>query len=268
MDTSPDPRCNTHAPALDAPSCRRRICFTVADASPPPSDPFSPLVLQSGNWSPKEDEALRASVARHGIKPWPTVSSGVPGRSAKQCRERWHNHLNPNVDKSCFTAEEDELILKGYEVHGTKWSRIAKDVHSQTSKWRTDNQVKNRFNSTLCRSERAILARSKLKATPPTAKTREQSARRRRVRIDDAFKQALGDADIANLLTLATAAPDRKGGLYVREVERIGAPDAASVKVGISGIGRPGNVMFQVTCCCINMMMVTEPEDEISDMLV
>lgn len=49
-------------------------------------------------WTDEEDEAIRLMVAKHGTKSWALIAEnlakeGMPGRSGKQCRERWHNHL-------------------------------------------------------------------------------------------------------------------------------------------------------------------------------
>ena len=52
-------------------------------------------------------------VKRHGHKRWAQVSEDMKGnfgensRSGKQCRERWHNHLNPKVKKRSWTVEEE-----------------------------------------------------------------------------------------------------------------------------------------------------------------
>ena len=50
-------------------------------------------------WAQEEDEAIRALVMKHGTKTWSVIAEqivkeyGIQGRTGKQCRERWHNHL-------------------------------------------------------------------------------------------------------------------------------------------------------------------------------
>ena len=79
-----------------------------------------------------------------GARNWTHVAKSLPGRIGKQCRERWHNHLDPNISKRKWTMEEDLLIVKLHLVHGNRWCDIAKQVDG-----RTDNAIKNRYNSNL-----------------------------------------------------------------------------------------------------------------------
>lgn len=50
----------------------------------------------------------------------------IKRRSAKQCRERWHNHLDPNINKDPITIAEERKIFEYYKIHGNKWAQIAK----------------------------------------------------------------------------------------------------------------------------------------------
>ena len=57
-------------------------------------------------------------------------------------RERWHNLLNPKLQKMPFTNEEDVKLYEGLREHGQKWTVISKDFFLDT---RSDIQLKNRF---------------------------------------------------------------------------------------------------------------------------
>jgi hypothetical protein len=66
----------------------------------------------------------------------------MPGRAGKQCRERWHNHLCPNVIKSDWTEEEQWRLFLSHKLNGNKWTQI-----SAVLQGRSDNSIKNHWNS-------------------------------------------------------------------------------------------------------------------------
>lgn len=69
---------------------------------------------------------------KYGTKRWTFIAQQltetylISGRTGKQCRERWHNHLDPNIKKSPINLEEEKIIFDAHKVYGNKWAEIAK----------------------------------------------------------------------------------------------------------------------------------------------
>lgn len=95
--------------------------------------------LVKGHWSYEEDSILERMVLQ-GCHSWSEVSAHIPGRTAKQCRERWRNHLDPSINKAPFTPEEDITIQQAYEQLGNRWTHIAELLPG-----RTEDAVKMRW---------------------------------------------------------------------------------------------------------------------------
>ncbi|KAL1848624.1 hypothetical protein Plec18170_007934 [Paecilomyces lecythidis] len=77
-----------------------------------------------GSWTEAEDERLRAAINRHGTK-WTLVARDVGTRSSEQCSKRWNDALNPDLDRSPWTMEDDELLLSTVDTVGRNWKLIA-----------------------------------------------------------------------------------------------------------------------------------------------
>ncbi|EAY02217.1 Myb-like DNA-binding domain containing protein [Trichomonas vaginalis G3] len=92
-------------------------------------------------FSKLEDAKLLHLVEESGKSPnWRSISYAMETRTPRQCRERYQNYLRPNIGHNLWTPQEDEFLLKQYELYGNKWNCIAKNM-----KGRTGNTIRNRF---------------------------------------------------------------------------------------------------------------------------
>eukprot|EP00826_Nyctotherus_ovalis_P049746 TRINITY_DN6031_c0_g1_i6.p1 TRINITY_DN6031_c0_g1~~TRINITY_DN6031_c0_g1_i6.p1 ORF type:complete len:252 (-),score=43.54 TRINITY_DN6031_c0_g1_i6:45-800(-) len=120
---------------------------------------ISSIQVKRCTWTKEEDQLLLNMVQGGEPIDWNVVANALtplkpqnnPPKNSKQCRERWHNRLDPTIKQSPWTDEEVALFFKLYQCHGPKWSKLACEIQG-----RTDNTIKNFFYCRLRKVARQI----------------------------------------------------------------------------------------------------------------
>ncbi|KAM3967198.1 LOW QUALITY PROTEIN: cell division cycle protein 21 [Aphomia sociella] len=84
-----------------------------------------PRIMIRGVWRNTEDEILKAAVMKYGKNQWSRIASLLHRKSAKQCKARWYEWLDPSIKKTEWSREEDEKLLHLAKLMPTQWRTIA-----------------------------------------------------------------------------------------------------------------------------------------------
>lgn len=105
---------------------------------------------QRRKFSPEEDIKLSRAIALQGPRKWDQIALSLPGRTGRQCRDRFHNYLNPSLTNGPWTREEDKLLeQKVYEL-GQHWNKIVRFFRGRSA-----NNIKNRWYTYICKQKQS-----------------------------------------------------------------------------------------------------------------
>lgn len=122
--------------------------------------------VRKNRWTPEETEHLREVVAKHGAKSWTKIASLIPGRNAKQCRERWSTYCDPEFTRDKWTAEEEDHLMELHKTYGNRWSSFSRFLNN-----RSPVAIRNRW---MCINRRAPVSQAE---NPPSRDTGNEAVR-------------------------------------------------------------------------------------------
>jgi hypothetical protein len=122
------------------------------------TQPNTVAIWATGRWTTGEDAQLASAVANTSKKmygreyktDWAVVTALVPGRTKKQCCNRWFRFLDPNIERENERrgkwAEDEDIRLKDtVQTHGdNEWAAVASRIPGRTKK-----QCNERWKNTL-----------------------------------------------------------------------------------------------------------------------
>jgi pre-mRNA-splicing factor CDC5/CEF1 len=82
-------------------------------------------IIKGGIWKNAEDEVLKAAVMKYGLNQWSRISSLLVRKSAKECKARWYEWLDPSIKKTEWNREEEEKLLHLAKIFPCQWRTIA-----------------------------------------------------------------------------------------------------------------------------------------------
>lgn len=153
---------NLGSPDKDAEACRERWQYLIVSEG---------ARKIRGRWTAEEDDNLASLVHEYGTRNWRIVAAALPGRLPKQCRERWHNQLDPSVRKDGLTDDEWQILREAHSKYGNKWAEIVKLLPGRTA-----NHVKNQWNTMMRRREHETSKKRKWQDVANKASAKKQKS--------------------------------------------------------------------------------------------
>ena len=96
------------------------------------------------SWNIDEDQKLIELVQIHGPQQWNSIAEKLNLRTGKQCRERWHNQLDPSLKRLGWSNAEEWILFILQRRSANKWAEFVNCLYG-----RSDNAIKNYWNTAL-----------------------------------------------------------------------------------------------------------------------
>ncbi|GJT60153.1 transcription factor MYB119-like protein [Tanacetum coccineum] len=146
-------------------------------------------VLTKGQWTEEEDRLVK----HYGEQKWALIAEKMAGRAGKQCRERWRNHLRPDIKKDEWSEEEVKMLIEAHKKFGNKWAVIAKLIPG-----RTENSIKNQWNAT----------KRKQNSSRKNKKNDTKNIKRQSTLLQDYIRSKTSDQSLDSISSTTTIIPE------------------------------------------------------------
>ena len=146
---------------------------------------YHPFMYQNGRsqrrkFTPEEDERLCKIVEKYGAQKWDSIAKEMPGRTGRQCRDRYKNYLIPGFFNGQWSTEEDLLLREKFKEYGSQWSKMMKFFNKRSA-----NALKNRWNYFVSRQDLGKNEDIKTEMEPKTEESSESEARNKKSTCDE-----------------------------------------------------------------------------------
>lgn len=128
--------------SLQQPSTTNAPISSLSEENMNDSVPSSPKNSKSKRklFTKKEDQLLTIAAIKYNQESWSKIAQSVPGKTPKQCRDRWVNYLQPPLNLGPWSDSEDKLLVSLVNKYGTHWTKMKTSFPS-----RSTNSIKNRW---------------------------------------------------------------------------------------------------------------------------
>jgi len=116
-----------------------------------PHEPVDPNPV----WTPEEDDLLAQLAEKYKLN-FKKISKHFPRKTLSSIEKRWSNKHDPNVKRTKWTQEEDEVIKNLYSQFGADWNKISCFLSG-----RPPEIIKNRFYGTIRKRELVLVSARK-----------------------------------------------------------------------------------------------------------
>jgi hypothetical protein len=94
---------------------------------------MSRMRTRAAQWTNTEDEILKAGMQKYGMNNWERVASLIDTHSARECKDRWYQFLDPTINKGEWSRAEEEKLVEYHDLFPEQWAVIASQIERRTA---------------------------------------------------------------------------------------------------------------------------------------